>query len=130
MVTHQRVRRAHCIGQHEPNEPNVHAARHDGRDGQERGAQDDERADALEADAYPAVDGEFGEIAHLIPVDALRVLGSEDGLVTVGANCGQALEGVREPGKDGRSGGGIQAVEITRGCEVVAGESVSEVGKG
>lgn len=57
----------------------------------------------------------------MVSVNATLVVGDEDGLLREGADSGEAIEGFGEPGEDGGLRDRIEAFELARSGEVVAG---------
>lgn len=58
----------------------------------------------------------------MVSVEPVCVLGSKDGLLIVGSDCRQSRQRLGEPRKYGRLGDSVQALEFTRGREVISNE--------
>lgn len=65
----------------------------------------------------PSYSGAVGEEGGRIEVDLVQELSPEEGLLSVGAESEEALEGRSEEGVEGRAGGGVQTEGVESGDE-------------
>lgn len=74
----------------------------------------------LEAHSQPAVAVDAREESLLVAINASLILGDETLGLTVSTDGGDSSEGLLERSEDGRLGGGVEALQLARGGEVVA----------
>jgi hypothetical protein len=91
---------------------------------------DDHGACKLETNPKPTIGREIEEIGLLVLVQEEVALLSESLFVTIGSDCGQAIQGLREERVDGAATNGIETSELARGLDEILLGLVVEKGDG